>query len=460
MTTPSVLTAAEVRRIDAQYKGVPTFAGWADAVIPAGLWSETLALLAERNATAPAGALDEMIEQAMRTAAVDTGAIEGLYDTDRGFTVSVAAMAAAWEAEITQEKGPEVASLVMAQRRAYDLALDAATTLTPISEAWIRRLHEVVCAEQDTYAVRTPQGPQLHELRKGTYKRHPNHVVKADGSVHAFAPVEATPEEMHRLVEELRSEAFVVAHPVVQAAYAHYALAAIHPFADGNGRTARVLASVFLLRATSLPLVVWADQKGTYLDALASTDGGDPQRFVDFVLDRAVDLQLELAERLATAGAPELDASLDRLGNPEGDRERVLFERLLVGIRAATERALDDASLPPDIARRVFLHRANRSQLPSGFRLVRSPRAVTFSLARSAENGSGSVKTALDVLISDEPEPTFAFRLDASRYTESIDLRIQDVHPLITPAAQRRIGIWAERLIRLALAELADQTEQ
>ena len=43
-------------------------------------------------------------------------------------------------------------------------------------------------------------------------------------------------------------------HPAVQAAYAHYALTAIHPFADGNGRLARTVASVFLMRSAGVPL--------------------------------------------------------------------------------------------------------------------------------------------------------------------------------------------------------------
>jgi len=34
-------------------------------------------------------------------------------------------------------------------------------------------------------------------------------------------------------------------HPVVFAALAHHRLAAIHPFEDGNGRTARLLADAF-----------------------------------------------------------------------------------------------------------------------------------------------------------------------------------------------------------------------
>jgi Fic family protein len=53
---------------------------------------------------------------------------------------------------------------------------------------------------------------------------------------------------MARLVAELGSERFIKAHPIAQASYTHYCLAAIHPFADGNGRVARAVASTYLYR--------------------------------------------------------------------------------------------------------------------------------------------------------------------------------------------------------------------
>lgn len=73
-------------------------------------------------------------------------------------------------------------------------------------------------------------------------------------------------------------------------AYAHCAFVAVHPFADGNGRVARALASAYLYRRPGVPLVIFADQKDEYLDALEETDSGNAQRFVHFVADRLADL--------------------------------------------------------------------------------------------------------------------------------------------------------------------------
>lgn len=63
--------------------------------------------------------------------------------------------------------------------------------------------------------------------------------------------------------------------PIVRAAYAHTRLLTIHPFHNGNGRTARLLMNLVLLRA-GLPLAAIAgDARPAYLAALdaAGTDG-------------------------------------------------------------------------------------------------------------------------------------------------------------------------------------------
>lgn len=460
-----MLSAEEVRRIDALYPGLPDFAGWAGVAIPGELWQQAAAILAERKASAPPELLDELVEQAMRTAAVDTGAIEGLYEVDRGFTISVSAMASAWQAEITQEKGPDVAALVLAQRRAYDLALDAATAGTPISEAWIRRLHEEVCAAQDTYPVRTPHGLQFHELAKGAYKRTPNHIRKPDGMEHAFAPVDDTPAEMHRLVEVLRSDEFGAAHPVVQAAYAHYALAAVHPSADGNGRVARVLASVYLLRATSLPLVIWADQKAAYLDALAAADEGHPQRFVDFTLSQAVDLQQEVAERLSTAGVPSVDRSLERmqrgLVSPGGlthAEVELVAGRLLQELRDTLQSQLDEVPWPSGVVGQTVVGSSSGDQVV-GFRPPQNQAIGGFAIVGTVP-ATIRVDAHLQVLIAAQPDAPFAFRLHRLGGTDRLDLRLHDVHPVVSTAARRRIANWVERLIRSALADFAAQVER
>ena len=254
--------------------------------------------------------LQRALQVAKRAAAIDTGAIEGLYDADRGFTYTVAFETTAWETAIIQ-KGDHVRSLFTAQLDAYNYVLDFATQSEPISEAAIRTLHEIVCRAQDTYHVITAIGPQEQPLPKGRYKVLPNHVRSRNDTDYSYAPVDLTPSEMQRLVNELRTPAFAKAHPAIQAAYVHYGLVAVHPFADGNGRVARALASVFTYRAISMPLVIFTEQKGEYFNALENADDGKLQPFVDFTLDRLLDTMNLVEDSIKTAITTSPDTLLD-----------------------------------------------------------------------------------------------------------------------------------------------------
>ena len=64
--------------------------------------------------------------------------------------------------------------------------------------------------------------------------------------------------------------------PVLDAAVVHAWLTHIHPFDDGNGRLARLLANVSLVQAGFPPLLLRSSaDRGPYLEALAASDEGD-----------------------------------------------------------------------------------------------------------------------------------------------------------------------------------------
>jgi Fic family protein len=300
-------------QIDSQYAGFPPFTDWATCTVNLERWERACSRLRQHRQSSPE-AFKKALNIVSRATAVDTGAIENLYETDRGFTFTVAMELASWEAAV-EERGANVRPLLEAQFNAYDYVLDLATSKTPLSEAWIRELHEVMCAGQETYLVSTPQGPQKHPLPRGKYKVNPNHVRQQDGQIHAYAPVDLTADEMHRFILETRTEAFQNAHPTLQAAYAHYAFVAIHPFADGNGRVARALASVFTLRAESVPILVLFDTRAEYYEALQAADQKEYQPFVDFIFNRSLE-GIELAiDVFETANEDGLEESLDKINN-------------------------------------------------------------------------------------------------------------------------------------------------
>jgi Fic family protein len=297
----------DVAAVDALYRSFPDFSSWPRlGPVQRDLWARFSTELNAQKGGATDDQLARAVTVAVRAAAIDTGAIEGLYQVDRGFTMSVALQTLAWEHALG-ERGEGVRELFEAQLAGYELAIDAVAGKTPLSEAWLRSLHEQICAPQATYRVLTAMGWQEQPFQKGRYKESPNHVRLADGSYHAYAPVAAVAPEMHRLVEQLRTSAFEEAHPVEQTAYAHYALTAVHPFADGNGRVARALGSVYLYKDQSIPLVIYANQRGAYFDAIARADEEDPGPWLAFMADRGIDTMLLVEEIVHPAAGAQTD---------------------------------------------------------------------------------------------------------------------------------------------------------
>jgi Fic family protein len=88
-------------------------------------------------------------------------------------------------------------------------------------------------------------------------------------------------------------------HPVEQAALAHLEFVAIHPFADGNGRTARLLMNLLLLRA-GYPIAIIANtQREAYIDAIVTHQTGGGSEFFTRLVALAV--QETLIESIAVA---------------------------------------------------------------------------------------------------------------------------------------------------------------
>jgi Fic family protein len=85
-------------------------------------------------------------------------------------------------------------------------------------------------------------------LRPGEYRRGENRVADAEGNLIFATPLSGdVPDLMHRFGRWLRGGADG-RQPPVAAGLAHLELVGIHPFDDGNGRTARGLSRLLLVR--------------------------------------------------------------------------------------------------------------------------------------------------------------------------------------------------------------------
>ncbi|XID93142.1 Fic family protein [Paenibacillaceae bacterium WGS1546] len=121
--------------------------------------------------------------------------------------------------------------------------------------------------------------------------------VLISGARHVPPDFSQVPDLMARFTQWLVDEG-VSLHPVTRAAIIHSDFVKIHPFVDGNGRTARLLLNLELMKNGFPPIVIEKEQRLAYYTALDETHtSGDFSSFIDFVVpivDRTFDWYLKL----------------------------------------------------------------------------------------------------------------------------------------------------------------------
>lgn len=271
--------------MDSEYKWTPIIDYEND---PATLAQKELDSLAavwetERSQLADSEALSEFNRKLHREWAVETGLIERVYDFDRGVT------------ELLIERGidatliphgsgddPErIASMIQDHEAAIEYVFAFVKDERTLSTSYIKELHQLLTQNQETAEGRDRLGKRVRiPLLRGTYKKRPNNPLGRGGAIHEYCPPEQVASEMDRLIEMHRAHEKVA--PEVEAAWLHHRFTQIHPFQDGNGRVARALATLVLVKAHRFPLVVRSRAKGDYLDALQAADRGDLNPLIGF----------------------------------------------------------------------------------------------------------------------------------------------------------------------------------
>ena len=458
----------EPRKADAGYRPFPTFSEWMrKCEIDTVRWNRYSARLEKikESSNIDITRVREAIELA---AAIDTGAIEGLYDTDRGFTYTVAFESAVWQSVVEKIKGEKVRALIESQLSAFEYVLDFATKNVAITSAWIRELHREICKEQETFQAVTEIGIQKLSLPKGEYKHLPNHVLKQNDSIHSYAPVDLTSFEMIRLCDELNSEAFQSAHPVIQSAYSHYAFVVIHPFADGNGRVARALASVYTYRSLSIPLLIFADNRGNYRSALEEADEGNYQAFVDFILDVGLSSIQLFSETIETNTEPRIEDSVEKIsglfitkgGYTHNEVDEAGY-RLVEMFTQEFTSEMASMSLPRTITSRISKSRGLNSVSSSSYRnpTLDGNGLIQFNLstdppASAVVNYQYNLEVPKDCGRSDD------IILRDKEHEQIFEARASELIPNPTAALQMRIRLAVKKIIRNALTELYNKANK
>lgn len=170
---------------------------------------------------------------------------------------------------------------------AIDYLGDVVAQRRPVTAGLLKDLNALLLKGVDYLTGVDEQGRRVAKpTRAGTYKSAPNHVLRLDGSIHHYVDPVQVPAAIDRLCAAIaRAEEGGEPPVVVAAALAHHEFVRIHPFDDGNGRGARLLMNLILMRAGLPPAVIAMDRRREYLSALAMADQGDRSPFLRFVAD-------------------------------------------------------------------------------------------------------------------------------------------------------------------------------
>ncbi len=162
-----------------------------------------------------------------------------------------------------------------------------------LTEAAIREMHRILLKEPyETDAVTTDGRIVKKKVQLGAYKTEPNFVRMKSGEIHEYVLPQDVPAKMASLVEWHRQQdAKNDLHPLLHAALFHHQFASIHPFDDGNGRMARILMNLILMRDGFPPVVIKLQNREPYIAALRRADVGENEAIVSFIGQNLVDAQ-------------------------------------------------------------------------------------------------------------------------------------------------------------------------
>lgn len=182
---------------------------------------------------------------------------------------------------------------------------DAVKQQRPITEAFLRQLHTLILKERYQVDAQTAEGLATKKwVEVGQYKTQPNHVLTATGETFRFAEPFEVAAKMEKLVQEANSDCATPEAGLLLAAKLHYQFVLIHPFDDGNGRMARILMNLVLMRCGFPPAIIKTQEKEAYFSALRQADGGQFEAFAEYIAERVAD---SLKIMIAGAKGEEID---------------------------------------------------------------------------------------------------------------------------------------------------------
>ena len=193
---------------------------------------------------------------------------------------------------------------------------DAVKRSEELNEVFIRNLHRVLLKEPYENDAITPEGqPTKRPISIGDYKTQPNNVRTSTGEIYYFTPPEQVKPAMSDLMDWYRKNENGGEHPIVIAATFHYRFVRIHPFDDGNGRMARLLMNMILIKHGYTVAVVPREERDQYINTLEQVDRSeDLAQFIAYIAhccEYTLNLHLKAARGEDIEDAEDIDKEIE-----------------------------------------------------------------------------------------------------------------------------------------------------
>lgn len=152
--------------------------------------------------------------------------------------------------------------------------------------AWVLEHLEEPITEETVIRIAKIITRNAAEVQEDGYRTGQVFINNAEGPVYIPPEASAVPAMMAKLIDFIHTSEL---HPVLKACIAHFYLVYVHPFGDGNGRTARALSLMMLLqsgygffRYFSISDIV-AKERGKYYRSMKNVEDsdGDMTYFID-----------------------------------------------------------------------------------------------------------------------------------------------------------------------------------
>lgn len=150
--------------------------------------------------------------------------------------------------------------------KAYEFIIQKSQNSDPIDENMILEIHKIILSGIDNANAGSYRSVRVRISASRTILPNPMKV----------------PDLMEDFCSWLLNSEDV---PAIKAIEAHYRLVSIHPFCDGNGRTARLLMNLILLRERYAPIIIRPIDRKRYLVSLESRQvEGNLELYQNFML--------------------------------------------------------------------------------------------------------------------------------------------------------------------------------